>query len=74
MCFEVTSNYREGLSVGLSVGLGRGWRHPSLLMVLVFMGSPSTSRERWGIFAITFLLQLRITSWATSRNLVMSEP
>ena len=46
MCFEVTSNYREGLSVGL----GRGWRHPSLLMVLVFMGFPSTLRERGDVF------------------------
>jgi len=40
----------EGLSIGLSVGLGRDWRHLSLLAVLVFMGYPSTLRERWGYF------------------------
>lgn len=46
ICFGVTSKLQGGVEGRVSVVSGRGWRHYSLLTVLVFMGSMSTSRER----------------------------
>ena len=48
---------------------GRGWRHPSLLMVLVFMGFPRTLREGWAFFQKNAIILQRMTS----RNLVIRD-